>query len=276
MKTLFCILLFISALTVCAQEVPNYCSPYEYPFEKGDIIAVFGDNVKLRSEASTSGKVLALLAFNSSVTILEKTEETMVFDGIESNWYKIKTDTQTGYVLGALLSLEQINAYDNTDFLFQYTKEEDKYFLKIRNTVATAEKYVELKEELLNPELKIEILNNKGLAQVTNIIALQYVAEACGVEGGTTYLTWNGIDLKYLADVSSIVDGGIFSWQEKLIFPEDSSGHDNTIYFQSTIITNEDEQRDYRKETTQSIAFIWVNGTMDPPFDRAHIFPEED
>ena len=93
---------------------------------------LFGDDVKFREAPDVDSKVLALLKIGAEVEIVEKTNETVLFNGINSPFYKIQYNGKSGYVLGGLISLEKKES-ENTTYLFQYKKNEYYYNLIVRS-----------------------------------------------------------------------------------------------------------------------------------------------
>ncbi len=190
----------------------------------------------------------------------------MEYDGLDSNWYKVKHQNQVGYVLGGLISLEKLETKDGRNFVFQVKRNsDDAFFLKCR-ILGNEKTYKEFKFPLVQSTFSLLLEDGKGLMDVDNIICIDYLAEACGAEGGETYLVRMGDGLSYLAETSSVADADLFSLEEKLIFPNDYKGIKNTIIFKSEIYTLEDEQTNWKKRVLESKEYQWNGKKLTPSF----------
>lgn len=259
MKKLLCLLLLCCSIYGWAQET-DALPFYHNDFSTGSYQYLFADKVKLRKQASTDAEVLAILPMNTMIKILGKTEETMDFDGIQSPWYQVAYDGKIGYVLGALIALDRVRSQKTfTDFLVQLKGEVDEYYIKIRTTTDN-ENYEETVFPLLNPDFDIELLSGKTLEGVQNILKIRYISEACGVEGGYTYIVWSDETLQLLADLTDLGDAGIFYVKEELIFPTDEEGIENTLQYRYHRTTYEDESIAWKKTTEVQRNFTWELG----------------
>ncbi|WP_141677730.1 SH3 domain-containing protein, partial [Tenacibaculum soleae] len=85
------IILFILISKIGFGQDTKYLSE-NYEFKNGEIAYMFGNDVKLRDQPNAKSNVLALLKIGEQIEIMEKSDSTMKFDGIESPWYKVKTN----------------------------------------------------------------------------------------------------------------------------------------------------------------------------------------
>ncbi|SFU42213.1 SH3 domain-containing protein [Pustulibacterium marinum] len=231
---------------------------YNHDFDSGSYQYLFADQVKLRENASTDSEVLAILPINTMIKIILKSENAMEFDGVLSPWYRVEVDGKEGYILGALIALDRVSSSKTfTDFLFQVSRSDnDKEQLKVRTTQDNST-YEEAIFDLWNSDFDVEINSGKHLKGIDNIVKIDYISEACGIEGGFTYLIWNQEALTLLANVSQIADAGIFSFQEQLIFPTDEEGEANAIGYKLERITFEDDSLNWTKTVIIQRSFQW-------------------
>ena len=104
MKKLLIIFILISKIGF-GQDTKYLSENYE--FKNGEVAYMFGNDVKLRDQPTAESNVLTLLKIGEQIEIIEKSNSTMQFDGIESPWYKVKTKDKVGFVLGSLISLDK-------------------------------------------------------------------------------------------------------------------------------------------------------------------------
>lgn len=183
---------------------------------------------------------------------------------VTSNWYEVSYNGKKGFVLGALLSLHSFTRNKNT-FLFQLSNKNDQLWLKVR--VLNGTDFKEYSFNLIGKEFSLGLTNGRGLKNIENIIAVNYISEACGVEGGVSYLLWNGNILSKLADLSRIVDADQYSFDEKFIFPDDANGISNKIKYELEIEHLEDESTNWRISEKQEREYTWDGEKLLPNFE---------
>lgn len=264
MRKIITILILIFSIQISsAQTETRYISRFS-TFENNNIEYLFADNVKFRETPDLQSNIIELLKIGTPIKILEKSEQTLEFDGINSNWYKISINDKVGYILGALISVDNFKSpKTNSSFKFQISQNEEKdFFLKVR--VISNENFKEYKYKLIGEEFAFQFKDNNGLNNLDNIIIVDYIAEACGIENGRTYLFWNNSSLIKIADLSAMADGGIYSYDETFIFPIDINGIKDKIVYRKTTQTQEDEETNWVKETTETREYIWNGEILNP------------
>ena len=217
-----------------------------YEFSKGEIAYMFGNDVKLRDQPNTESDVLSLLKIGETIEIVEKSDATMFFDGIESAWYKVKTKDQVGFVLGNLISLDKAT-YGDLTYLVSLKKEGDKLLVKTR-LIDKAKDYIEHVSELMTYGFSIKAMGNKGLKNIKSIFQIDYLAEACGVDGGGIYLFYDGQDLLKAIDYTQVADADLYWFIEEYIFPNEEGGVEGKIVYKSEF----GETKDYETEWIES------------------------
>ena len=227
-----------------SQDTKYFSSNNE--FENGEIAFMFGNDVKLREQPNTESDVLSLLKIGEQIEILEKSNATMEFDGIASPWYKIKTTDKVGFVLGSLISLDRV--FDkNLVYLVSLKKEDSQLFLKTRVLEPNLE-FQENVSELSTWSFSIKASGNKGLENIKSKFEIDYLAEACGVDGGGMYLFYDGNELIKAIDYTQVSDAGIYWFMETYTFPNDEDGVKGKIVYES----DSGETKEYETEWTES------------------------
>ncbi|MDW5290873.1 SH3 domain-containing protein [Formosa sp. PL04] len=239
------LLIFLFIFNIGYSQDTKYFST-NTEFDKGEIAFMFGNDVKLREQPNTESDVLSLLRIGEQIEILEKSDATMEFDGMESPWYKIKTKDKEGYVLGSLISLDRV--FDkNLVYLISLKKDDSRLFLKTR----VLEPNLEFKEnisELSTWQFSIKASGNKGIENIKSIFEIDYLAEACGVDGGGMYLFYDGNELIKAIDYTQVSDAGLYWFMEEYTFPNDEDGVKGKIIYKS----DSGETKEYDTEWTES------------------------
>ncbi|MBW1294749.1 SH3 domain-containing protein [Aquimarina litoralis] len=235
---------FFILQVVFSQETKYIATNYE--FKNGEIAYMFGNDVKLRDQPTTNSNVLSLLKIGEQVEILEKSNTTMEFDGMDAPWYKVKANNKVGYVLGSFISLDK-KTVNNLTYLIALKKDDSRVFLKTR-IIKNGSDYVENESQLMTEEFSIKASGNKGLDNVKSILEIKYLAEACGINGGGIYLFYDGIKLVKAMDYSRIADADLYWFDEEYIFPEEKNGIKGKIVYKR----ESGETKEYETEWTET------------------------
>lgn len=234
--------------------------------ENKNIYYLFATDVKLREEPNSTSKVLKTLAIGTAIEITAKTNETMVYEGETVNWYKVKYNDMTGYVLRSLIAIEY-QEYGSTKYLFNTAKIGDINKLKVR--VLTADgKLIDQKYSLNNESFEIDIDGSKGLDGVQEIIFIDYYADACGIDGGGIYLFYDGQNLIKAAEIQQVADGGVFWYSEEIIFPDDDETLKNKIRYTRDAGELVDEETNQIESSVFSREYEWTGSGWNPPLDQ--------
>ncbi|MCX2680401.1 SH3 domain-containing protein [Galbibacter sp. EGI 63066] len=266
MRTLLLIFLFT---TVVYGQERIYHSLYEghSAFEIGKTYSLYGNDIKFRTLPSTDSEVISLLKIGEEVEILEKTDELLKYNGIDSPFYKVKYNGKEGYILGGLISLEK-KILGNSTYLFAYKKEKGntRPFLLIRHVDEKGE-YTETVSELYTDhQFSIELYDNRGVEGIKNIMYVSYMAEACGVDGGGIYYFRLDKELKEVFRVTQVGDAGVYSFVETLTFPSDKEGVKGKIIYNKSVWESDEEETWYNQRTTYR-QLRWENGEIVPKED---------
>ncbi len=262
MERILIILLFVTSF-MFGQDI-KYHNPYS-DFNNGEYYYLFGDNVKFRNLPDLKSEVLELLKIGTEVKILKKSGETIKYNGIESPFYKVKYKNQVGYILGGLISLEK-KEVGSSKFFFVYKKDREQYSLITRHL----NQQLQIKEtivELTTNDLSIELHNNKGIDGVSHILFINYLAEACGIDGGGIYFFQVKDELKKVFEISQISDAGVYWLSEDLIFPEDKNGIKGKIVYQKEVGSYKDETTNWMEVKKISRELQWKDGQILPQME---------
>ncbi|RZT00185.1 SH3 domain-containing protein [Aquimarina brevivitae] len=260
MKKMVCAVLLLTTV-LYAQDRRTYHSPYQ-DLELGYTHYLFGDQVKFRAQPDVNAEVLNLLAIGTAVTVLEKTDQTLVYHGMSSPFYKVRYKDQLGYVLGGLIAIDHKVAGD-TKLLFAYQKEEEAYSVLYR-VVDQDQKYTAYEVPLATADFSIELYDNKGVSGVDQILYINYLAEACGINGGGIYFFKVANRWIKAFEVAKVSEAVIFWTEEELIFPEDENGIPNKIIYQQEIGEYKDEATNWTEVKKVSRELEWKNGQLVP------------
>lgn len=266
MKINFAILIsFLLLNSISAQSDTRYLSSY-FKFSPGSTEQIFANDVKFRKEPDTNSEVIDLLKIGTEIKIIEQSEQRQKFDGVSSNWYKIEYNGNTGYVLGALISMRNLTTADNKTLYFQVKSDEnDAIALKIRHTLNETE-YEESIFNLIGNEFSVDVLHNPGLSNVKDIITINYFSESCGMEGGVSYIFWNGSNLKHIADLSSRSEAGQYYSHEKFIFPNQPEGVSDKVVYEVERGSMEHEETNWVKNYKEKREYTWTGTELAPKF----------
>lgn len=260
-------LTLLITFTLTAQKKAEYhCLWGDCGFEPNQLVYLFGDQVKLRAEPDTDSKVLDYMKIGHPVRILQQTQVNKLYNGYESPFYEVYYDGMTGYVLGSLLSLERKTLGD-TNYLFSFKQKGDDTFLLIRN-VGLDGQYKEQQIKLANAMITIESQRIEGIDGLDEIFYIDYLAEACGVEGGVIYLFPTSKGSFQSVELSEVSEAGIFWYSETFIFPDDANGEPNTIVYKKETFKNLDEASEWTETTAMTRKLKWIDGKLAPnPID---------
>jgi hypothetical protein len=237
-----------------------------YQFKKGDTIYLFGDKVKLREKPSTDSSVITLLKIGEIVEIVEKTNSFLMYEGLKSPWYKVKYNDTFGYVLGGLMSLDT-ETYKNYTYLIAFKKKNDALFLKTRIIGNNQDDYFENVSKLHTHEFSIKASDDKGVEHVKSIFLIDYLAEACGVNGGGIYLFYTGDNLLKAIEYSQIGDADLYWFIEEYTFPADDNGKKGRILYKREVGEQKDEVTEWVEIKITHRNLEWIDNEITPKIE---------
>lgn len=262
MKKLLVLASIFFAMHSFSQEYSDDLGICDYynEFEENSTEVLYGDNVVLRKKPSKDAKALDTLRIGSEVTILKNTRQKITVNGRESNWYKVASKNGTGYIAGGLIALDakEFNGgtylviaagpKDNQKFRVRYLKDGDFYGKE---------------GDLYTSAFQIHVSDSKGVEGITSILTIELFAEACGVDGGKTYIFNDDERLYYVMHCSEIGDGGVFWFVEELEFPVDREWGDHITY-EREYGESIDEDMNCTRAIRHTVVVEWKDGALFP------------
>jgi hypothetical protein len=189
----------------------------DYEFEEGSTEILYGDNVVLRKKPSGSAKALDTLRIGTEVTILENTKETITINGKESVWYQVETSSGRGYVAGGLIALDSREVNGGIYMVIMAQAEETE---KFRVRYLKDGDFYGKEGDIRTYSFVLRVHDDRGVEGIESMLLIDFMAEACGVDGGYTYLFNDGEQLHKAMHCMEVGDGGYW-FSEKLIFPDE-------------------------------------------------------
>lgn len=240
MKTILLFLLLLTSQLVSAQEKPYH------QFEENAICYLIADNVNVREEASSKGKVVANIPIGTEVKILKKADQTLKLNGFETNWYKVEfktaTGKQSGYVWGGLIADGWVTCNNDKSIKFMYgiasCKIEEKeyyteYNIKIQLRACKANKEIAKLEFETRGDLSIwhELKNygSKGLSNVKDVLVFSVSQQMCAGINADETIFWDGSIFIFVLEQTPGGDAPYFS-SDYLVYPEDEGGKKDRIF----------------------------------------------
>ncbi|MGB5980890.1 MAG: hypothetical protein WBG46_01985 [Nonlabens sp.] len=233
MKTKY-ILLFFNFFALYLSAQPENAHWNGQNVVQGKTYVTYGDNVSLRATDNVDADKLANLPVNTSVTILEVLDKTHSVYGTEAPWLKVRAGDQTGFLVSGFLALRSIELGDGSKLLYTRTQVHDEYSYQIKMRRVFKDRFVELGTyDLGIGNFAVELHNSKGLKNIDHVLKIDFLAEACGENGGRSYfaIDLNEDMLLDLGSYPSVGDGGMFHHSEDLIFPDEPNGMPGMIIY---------------------------------------------
>lgn len=259
------ILLFLCLSGLAFGQNETYFSE-NHEFTTNDIVFLFGDKVKLRNAPSTDAEVVGLLKIGSQLTILRKTDQKTSYAGIAHPWYRVDFQGREGYILGGLLALDKIDI-QNTSYLIAFKKEENSTFLNIR-LLEDGKPYQERQELLATTQFSLKAFDNQGLQEVKSMLHVDYLSEACGVDGGGIYIFYDGNQLIKGLDYTQISDAGVYWYHEEFLFPNQEGGQKGKIVYKRETGEYVDEETNWITSTKMERELEWKDNRLFPELEK--------
>ena len=253
--TLLAICLFANA------QNKLHCLEDQCGFEPGQIVYLFGDQVQLRESPTTDAKVLKTLPIGSHMSVIKRHDNSWRYKGMDHPYYKVDYKGTEGYVLGGLLALEKLTI-NGIDHYFGRAQVGGVSQLVIRSLKAEGG-FSEKAIRLGNDHFYLNMLGTKGLTGIDGMVWVDYVADACGVEGGGIYLFQQQGRLHTVARLSQVHDAGAYFISEAFIFPDDAHGVAGKIRYKKEVGEYFDEAANWKKTSVETKELIWTPQGLD-------------
>jgi uncharacterized protein YgiM (DUF1202 family) len=203
-------------------------------FQKDEISYILFDSINIRETPSLQGKIVTKLPIGTQVRITGKSTNCLYLNGVKIPWYKIEFGkNQEGYIWGGKLSLAAEKSAKNTKTLFLFGIEKAGsnhlfYTVKaIQNNKEVSSVTVKGFTGILKDH-SFELLSNKGLENVDDIINIHGYGGFCGDDSGQHVLFWAKEKLHYVELLHSGFDAPYF-YTESFVYPSEIEGEKGII-----------------------------------------------
>ncbi|WP_085767341.1 SH3 domain-containing protein [Nonlabens spongiae] len=257
LKTLAVFLFMVTAV----QSQPKTAHREGQSVQAGKSYFLYGNNVSLREAPDQEADKMAALAANEYIEVLEITDKTYFVYGKESPWIKVRAaGGLEGYLVSGLLALGSQNLADGSRLLYTRAISDEALYHQIKIRRIRNKKIYELGTyNLANASFDLKLHDSRGLKNVDHVIEIDFLAEACGEQGGRMYFTMNldEEELLPLGTYSSVGDGGVFHSNENLIFPADSLGMDGMLIYEGEQGEENANTEEYRTVSKRKM-YVWA------------------
>lgn len=241
---------------------------YETNIEQDDTLFAF-NSIDLKLYPNNKSTNIAKIKMGDVLLIDTSLSDHSIFVKKNKNKFiKVRFYNQVGYVKISHISICNKNIYQKAKLLIQQSII-DSYKIELNIIVYKEnETLAKLKHTLYGNMFLLNVTNNKGLDGIKNIIEVDLVSEACGMNGGIDYITWDGLKLKELFSLTSSSDFGIFSFDESVIFPSDSLGVENSILYKVEYAEADEDHNEWYKTVTYNRKYKWEGKKLIPKFKK--------
>ena len=214
---------------------------------------IINDNAPLRAEPSTKGGLVKTLPLGTKCYLLEMRPDTVIVNGVQSGWYKAKTDDgYTGWIWGG--NIAQYVFGSNTDvnvkFLMGYGEPKQRKDVTEYAFTVPVIQIKAIKNGKLIDKLEVEmwgyyfdaaITGNMGLNNVKDVLTLhQPCIGGCGCSTGDNYIFWDGKGLHFVTYVGGTADADYSEWAS-LVFPSNGAGESGfLVRYEDVVVGSRD------------------------------------
>jgi len=205
-----------------------------YFFENGTVAYLLADSVNIRKEPNLKSDAVTQLPIGTKVTIIEKSDNTTLLNGLEMPWYKVEFNgKKQGYVWGGKIALNSFRSSKNPDYVFHFGLEKQgEYTATFQIRVEKDHQQLQVVSfEGLGSAFKQHTCtnhSNRGLTNVDDVIYIDAYSEYCGDGGGAIVLFWSGETLFNIATLYDMMDAPSFT-SNYYVFPSDMEGKKDRI-----------------------------------------------
>ncbi|TVZ14775.1 SH3 domain-containing protein [Maribacter sp. MAR_2009_72] len=218
------------------QEIPVEELNYEY---------LLAHKVFLREKPSVRSKKVGLLDIGTKMVLWEKSLYSKEIDGVNSHWYRVTTENQTGWVWGGMIAQKSFGSIADNQVKFVYGYESStqneagltkvNYQLRAFKNGQQLDKIVF--DSLHAIPVHIENHGSLGLFNVEDVITVDLADAESGYQVGKSYVFWNNGRFIKVADLVDYADNNYLK-TEHFVFPSDMQGVKSTILLKTTITKN--------------------------------------
>jgi len=266
MKIKILLIFFCFVNGLMAQENTKYYRA-EFTFEVGTIVYSYVGLNELKEHPNKNAQTLSKLALGDRLVVDSMYRK----DWNDTNYIrpafiKVRNRKMVGYISAETLAFEKlVDRKSKNCFLFRVLENIDtSKSICIKMTNSTGSHIVESRVLLFGDLWSLGMLPNKGLDSLNGIIAIDYAAEACGLENGISYIGWNANSLFPIAHLHCEYSGDSYYYVESLRFPSDSTGVKGEILYSTELFEMLDDEGNKSKTTIFQRKHLWMNGKIIP------------
>ena len=264
-------LTFTITISFCFSQ--DYLNPYE-GFAKGDTVYAYSDNIPMYSGPNTMSKVVTEIRLNQVITIASEREQDFSIEYNSNEFIHVNFKGKKGFIQRKHLAAKQlIYAPSKTLMLFQFALNSDHQYELHYSEYSSNALVLNMALPMFSNACNVYLEDTHGLDSVIAFLVVDHFAEACGVNGGLDYYVWNPGELSEMATLFEVGDGGIYSLNERLIFPTDPEGLADKVIFESIEENVYDEETEWVSALNTRRVYQWVYGNLYPEFKKS--FEEE-
>lgn len=264
-KLLLIITVFLSLETFSQDYNPNlYYRKLSYKIDKPIDAYLFGNNVRIRNEPSTTSSELTKLPINSKITILEKTELTYNINGFNANWVKISYNGLEGYILDNFISLAS-EITEHSSLLISLKRKKGSTYVVLRYYDFTTKEFNESEYRMEHGNVSFSFCENINLKNIDHVLKVDYHSEACGMEGGKDLIFIQESNIIEIIQLSEASDSGVVWIKQDIEFPNAKNKLDNkTIIFHEETGKLIDESSNWYEKKIIERRHRLINNTFTP------------
>ncbi len=198
---------------------------------------LLADKVFLRDCPTTDCKKRAVLDIGSKLILWEKSKNQETINGITSNWYRVSTADQKGWLWGGFIAQHSFGSQAEPNVKFVFGLESSlvdpngvqvkSYQMRAFKQGIQLDKIVFAAKEI--QPWGVKNIGNKGLYNVEDIITLFTPCnDSFGCATNMNYMFWNNGKFYHVANLVETLDAA-YSESEAFIFPSDMEGKTGKI-----------------------------------------------
>ena len=133
--------------------------------------------------------------------------------------------------------------------------------------IESDKEYIEQFAQLSTPKFSIKVFNNRGIENIKNILLIDYLSEACGVDGGGIYFFYDDEELTKAMDYIRVVDADAYRYMEDYIFPNDNEGVQGKILYKREVGETKDYETQWVEIKLTKRLLEWKDNGIFPNID---------
>jgi len=267
-----CLALCMNAIGQEVPEVQFAIAETEAELAETENSYLLADRVYLRKCGSTDCKKIGVLPIGTSFTVLEKNNNPQVINGLKSNWYRIKTKDNHGWLWGGFIAERSFGSDTNADIKFVFGRARTE-----KDSTGAMKEFYQLRAFKHNTQLgkivfessnidaaSVKNIGNKGVYNLEDIITISLPADASNnCKTTEMYIFWNNRKFTHVGNLTNIADT-TNSLEETLVFPSDMEGKKGLIIKKSSKVDAQylaENPAKVRRNVTTTM-YKWIGGKI--------------